>query len=126
MRHLPHAAIRPVAIFMESLIPEMIAGPSKETAHRSFCFPKLVLRAGRGGKGKGAQTAVDITRRVRLFERGDIALLWSELQTATPARGKKASRPTTRSQTRNGDDEADDQLPKSVVETIPGLVQEEP
>ena len=124
VRHLPNAAIRPVAILMETLIQELVAGPSWETAHRFFCFPKLVLRAGHGGKDKGAQTAADITRRVRLFEKGDIALLWSELQTATPARGKKASRPTTRSQTRSGDNEADDQLPKSVVETIRGLVQE--
>ena len=69
---------------------------------------------------------MDIIRRVRLFEKGDVALLWSELQTATPARGKKASRPTTRSQTTAKSVEADvgDQLPKFMVDTIRGLVQE--
>ena len=124
VRHLPNAAIRPVAVLLEALIQDLVARPSWETAHRFFCFPKLVLRAGRGGKGKGAQTAVDIARRVRLFERGDIALLWSELQTATPARGQKTSRPTTRSQTTREEGTVDEQLPKAVVEAIRGLVQE--
>ena len=126
MRHLPNAAIRPVAALMEVLIKELVDGTSWETAHRFLCFRKLVLRAGRGGKGKGAQAAVDIIRRVRLFEKWDIAVVWSEIQTATLARGKKTSRPNTRSQTtaRTGEEDARDQLPGSVVDTIRGLVQE--
>ena len=53
VRHTPSAAIRPVASLLEVLIQELVAHPSWETAHRFFCFPKRVLWAGRGRKGKG-------------------------------------------------------------------------
>ena len=49
IRHLPNAAIRPVAVLLEALIQDLVADPSWETAHRFFCFPKMVLRAGREG-----------------------------------------------------------------------------
>ena len=128
IRHIPSAAILSVAVLLESLILDLVAHPSWETAHRFFCFPKLVLRAGRGGKGKSAQSAADIVRRVRLFENADLALLWSELQIASPVRGVKPHRPTTRSQTSvpgtSSDPQAADQLPQSMVDTIKGLVQE--
>ena len=67
VRHIPSATIEPGSNLMETLIQELVEMPSCDTAFMFFCFLKLVLRAGSGWKVKGALTAVDIVRRVRLW-----------------------------------------------------------
>ena len=75
IRHLPSACQRPVARLFEILLVSLLDTPCWESAQRLFTFPKLVLRATRGGKGKGAQNSADILRRLQLFEQNDLALL---------------------------------------------------
>ena len=117
VRHIPGACRRGVAASLSSLISAFVHCQSWEALHRLQCFPKLVLRAPkRAGKKHAKQLALDIARRLRLFEANQMATLWVEATTVV-----HQAKPTrTRAQVR----EQQEALPKSVVQTIRGLVEE--
>ena len=117
IRHIPNACRDAVATCLASLLQAFLHKQSWEALHRLQCFPKLVLRASkRAGKAHTKQTAMDISRRLRMFEAGHISNLWAESQTILQ-RDKPAR---TRAQVK----EQEESLPRSVVQAIRGLVEE--
>ena len=117
VRRIPGACRRGVAACLCSLVSAFTQNPSWESLHSLQCFPKLVLRAPkRAGKAHTKQLAADIARRLRMFEAGHVATLWTEattvLQRDKPIR--------TRAQAK----ETEGQLPRGVIQAIRGLVEE--
>ena len=117
VRHIPSACRANVAACLASLLEAFLQKQSWEALHRLQCFPKLVLRAPRrAGKTHAKQTAMDISRRLRTFQSGQVASLWAEsltsLQRDKPAR--------TRAQVKD----QEDSLPQSTIQVIRGLIEE--
>ena len=92
---------------------------SWENVLKWVAFPKLVLRAAaRGGKAHPKQVVGDVERRIRLWREGGLQLLWEEASL-------KDTRRTEGVKTRAAVQQAaEESLPKGVVETIRGLVEE--
>ena len=106
-----------MALCLASLVESFVKHQSWESLHQLQCFPKLVLRAPkRAGKSHAKQVAHEISRRLHLFNLGELATLWGEA-TTTVLRGKPTR---TRAQTKA----QEGSLPRSVVQTIRGLVEE--
>ena len=118
VRHIPGAVRRDVASTLASCLQALVKAPSWENALRWVAFPKLVLRsAARRGKAHPKQLVGDIQRRLRLWAAGDTQLLWEEASL-------KAPRATSGVKTRGAKAREEESLPKSVVDTIRGLVEE--
>jgi hypothetical protein len=112
-RHIPSACRRTVASCLATLIADFVQHESWESLHRLQCFSKLVLRAPkRAGRSHAKKAALDVARRLRLFEQGQIDTLWKEASTSF----QKDKPARTRSQVKA----KEDTLPKSVLETIRG------
>jgi hypothetical protein len=117
LRHIPGACRRTVAACIALLISDFVQWQSWEAIHRLQCFAKLVLRAPkRMGRAHAKKLALDVARRLRAFEAGQLSLLWSEatmaIQRDKPVRTRAAAK---------ADEET---LPKAVQETIRALVEE--
>ena len=117
VRHIPSACRASVASCLASLVEAFIQKQSWEALHRLQCFPKLVLRAPRrAGRTHAKQTAIDISRRLRTFQSGQLDSLWTESLT-TLQRDKPAR---TRAQVKD----QEDSLPRSAIQVIRGLIEE--
>ena len=113
VRHVPGACRGAVALCLASLVESFVKHQSWESLHQLQCFPKLVLRAPkRAGKSHAKQVAHEISRRLHLFNLGELATLWGEA-TTTMLRDKPTR---TRAQAKA----QEGSLPRSVVQTIRG------
>ena len=97
IRHIPAMCRSAVASELARLVREVaVPVPTWEALHRLLCFPKLVLRSsGRGGSKHQRQAALDLDKRLRLFQAGQLETLWKEARalaektprTSQPRRG---------------------------------------
>ena len=116
VRHIPNACRGPVSSCLSSLLEAFVLQRSWEALHRLQCFPKLVLRSSkRAGKAHAKQIASDIQRRLRLFNGGHLATLWSEATTV--AQRPKVVRTRAQVQAQEG-------LSPGAIRTIHSLVEE--
>ena len=95
--------------------------PTWEALHRLMCFPKLVLRSsGKGGRKHQRQVALDLDKRLRLFQTGQLDVLWAEAR-ALVAKKPKDQPARTRAHAKM---EEDGIMPPSQVGAIRALVEE--
>ena len=98
-QRIPGSCRRGVAACLTSLIFAFVTDHSWEAFHRLQCFPKLVLRAPkRAGKKHAKQLALDISRRLRLFEMGQLPALWTEAMTVVQCEKSSRTRAHMRDQ----------------------------
>ena len=117
IRHIPSAAQAGVAQALEGVLADFLAHLTWETWFRAMAFPKLVLRAARGGRGHLRQLASELDRRLRLWRSGSLDLLEQELLTSL------ADRPGA-VKTRARQQESEEEVSPATLATIRGLLQE--
>ena len=122
VRHIPAMCRSAVASELARLVREVaVPVPTWEALHRLLCFPKLVLRSsGRGGSKHQRQAALDLDKRLRLFQAGQLDTLWTEAR-ALAEKKPKDQPAKTRARARM---EEEGVMPGSQVVAIRTLVEE--
>ena len=121
LRHIPSACRRIFANLLGQILIQLTKSPTWQGVLQLVSLAKLTLRAPRKRSMLHPKRLTEeVTRRLLLFEAGQISQLWDEVDLAAPT----GPRRSTRVANRRPNTEDIDTLPDSVINTIRGLAEE--